>query len=294
MGASDVGLDLSWHSVELGGPLRRAIDAWAATIGARPVVIASHGNPEVGVAPISGAMWQKLSRMFRIDFVGPEPVDLIIRIRGGNLAYLRDLLEAIWEDDRIVRRAVVLDWAMSAGTLLALSCGQVVLGRGSYVGPVSPQIAMLPGNFPSATAETIELLGRYPALVSRSPDELRAFTVSMQWRQEIERWIGLAGQANGWKPATSAKISSTLLDWKRPHDSHLYHRELSEIPDVFQSASATEDAALADLRDLLDVDLLQPTPHGVLAHSIVFGDQLHRLYVPAFDRDAAPETVGKP
>jgi hypothetical protein len=113
----------------------------------------------------------------------------------------------------------------------------------------------------------------------------------MQWRREIERWIGLVGQANDWEPATSAKISSALLDWSRPHDSHLFHRELSGIPEVFAPASATEDDALDNLRDLLDVDRLQPTPHGVLAHSIAFGDQLHRLYVPMAHHTVPSEPV---
>ena len=73
-------------------------------------------------------------------------LDLILHTPGGAIAatesittYLRQMF-----GDNI--RAIVPQIAMSAGTMLSLSCKSVVLGKHSSLGPIDPQIGGIPAD----------------------------------------------------------------------------------------------------------------------------------------------------
>ena len=66
-------------------------------------------------------------------------LDLILHTPGGNIAAAEsivDYLHSIFGDDI---RAIVPQMAMSAGTMIALSCKQIIMGKHSSLGPVDPQ-----------------------------------------------------------------------------------------------------------------------------------------------------------
>lgn len=66
-------------------------------------------------------------------------LDLIIHTPGGSLASAISIVEYIHSvfDDDI--RAFVPQLAMSAGTMIALSCKEIVMGKQSALGPIDPQ-----------------------------------------------------------------------------------------------------------------------------------------------------------
>ncbi len=66
-------------------------------------------------------------------------LDLILHTPGGNTAATESIvnyLKAIFGNDI---RAFVPQIAMSAGTMIALSCKEIVMGKQSNIGPIDPQ-----------------------------------------------------------------------------------------------------------------------------------------------------------
>lgn len=67
-------------------------------------------------------------------------LDLILHTPGGDLAATESIinyLHTIFNDDI---RAFVPQISMSAGTIIALSCKEIVMGKQSSLGPVDPQL----------------------------------------------------------------------------------------------------------------------------------------------------------
>ncbi|MFN7220099.1 MAG: SDH family Clp fold serine proteinase [Burkholderiales bacterium] len=71
-------------------------------------------------------------------------LDLILHTPGGDVSAtesLIDYLHSLYNGDI---RAIVPQLAMSGGTLMALSCSEIIMGRQSSLGPVDPQIGGMP------------------------------------------------------------------------------------------------------------------------------------------------------
>lgn len=71
-------------------------------------------------------------------------VDIILHTPGGDLAATESIIDYLHSLYNGNIRAIVPQIAMSAGTLIALSCKEIVMGRQSSLGPVDPQIAGMP------------------------------------------------------------------------------------------------------------------------------------------------------
>lgn len=70
-------------------------------------------------------------------------LDLILHTPGGDMAATESLVEylrAMFGEDI---RAIVPQIAMSGGTLIALSCKKIIMGKESSVGPIDPQFGAL-------------------------------------------------------------------------------------------------------------------------------------------------------
>lgn len=67
-------------------------------------------------------------------------LDLILHTPGGDVAATESLVDYLHSLYNGNIRAIVPQLAMSGGTLIALSCKSIVMGRHSSIGPVDPQI----------------------------------------------------------------------------------------------------------------------------------------------------------
>lgn len=73
-------------------------------------------------------------------------LDLVLHTPGGEIAATESLvnyLRAMFGSDI---RAVVPELAMSAGTMVALSCREILMGEHSSLGPIDPQIGGIPAH----------------------------------------------------------------------------------------------------------------------------------------------------
>ena len=119
-----------------------------------------------------------MSTVYKLDKT--KGLDLVLHTPGGDPAatesivnYLRSIF-----DKNI--RAIVPHMAMSAGTMLACSCKEIIMAKHSSLGPIDPQYSGIPvinvkEEFEKAKGEMVdkpetaiywrELLGKYPAAI---------------------------------------------------------------------------------------------------------------------------------
>lgn len=103
-------------------------------------------------------------------------LDLILHTPGGDLAATESIIDYLHSlyDGNI--RAIVPQLAMSAGTLMALSCKEILLGRQSSLGPVDPQIAGMPAQ------GLIEEFERIKQDVTDNPSMIHV------WQPMLQKW----------------------------------------------------------------------------------------------------------
>ena len=73
-------------------------------------------------------------------------LDLLLHTPGGEVAATESLVNYLRAMFGTNIRAVVPELAMSAGTMMALSCGEILMGEHSSLGPIDPQIAGIPAH----------------------------------------------------------------------------------------------------------------------------------------------------
>lgn len=71
-------------------------------------------------------------------------LDLILHTPGGDVAATESIIDYLHSLYNGNVRAIIPQLAMSGGTLIALSCKEIIMGRQSSLGPVDPQIGGMP------------------------------------------------------------------------------------------------------------------------------------------------------
>ena len=67
-------------------------------------------------------------------------LDLILHTPGGNLAATESIVDYLKSLFGTNIRAFIPQIAMSAGTMIALSCSEIIMGKESNIGPIDPQV----------------------------------------------------------------------------------------------------------------------------------------------------------
>lgn len=73
-------------------------------------------------------------------------LDLVLHTPGGSIAAAESLVDYLRRMFGTNIRAVIPQIAMSAGTMLACSCHEIILGKQSNLGPIDPQMNGMPAN----------------------------------------------------------------------------------------------------------------------------------------------------
>lgn len=71
-------------------------------------------------------------------------LDLILHTPGGDIAATEALVKYLWTMFDKDIRVIVPQLAMSAGTMIACSSKQIIMGKQSSLGPIDPQIGGIP------------------------------------------------------------------------------------------------------------------------------------------------------
>ena len=126
-------------------------------------------------------------------------VDLILHTPGGDIAATESIvnyLKSLFGSDI---RAIVPQISMSAGTMIAMSCKEIIMGRQSSLGPIDPQMngvacQMVVDEFNRAVTEVRAnpaSLGLWQTIIGKyTPTFLTACSDAIKWSEELaERWL---------------------------------------------------------------------------------------------------------
>ena len=169
-------------------------------------------------------------------------LDLFVYTSGGDTAAtesLVDYLRSMFGNDI---RAIVPQLAMSAGTMIALSCKEIVMGKHSSLGPIDPQIGGIPApgileEFQQATRDiqlnqaTIPLW--QPIIAKYHPTLIGACQKAITWSNAmVTNWL-ITGMFEG--EADASAKAQVIIDELGSHaltKSHARHISLSKAQEI--------------------------------------------------------------
>jgi serine dehydrogenase proteinase len=198
-------------------------------------------------------------------------LDLISHTPGGSIAAtesLVDYLHKIFGNDI---RAIIPQIAMSAGTMIACSCREIMMTRHANLGPIDPQLGTLPAygvkeEFERACKEVKADHSRIPiwqAIIGRyGPTFLGQCENAIAWSKKFVEsqleTVMFDQDAQARKKAK--KIVRRLTDY-RGNKTHARHIHFEELQDMGLKVSLIESD-----QDLQDVVL---TVHHCFMHSLM-------------------------
>ena len=185
-------------------------------------------------------------------------LDLIIHSPGGSIAATQSIVDYLHQMFGNDIRAIVPQIAMSAGTMVACSCREILMGKHSNLGPIDPHLSGVPAygiiqEFEQACREVKDdpskvhiwqaIIGQY------RPTFLRQCKHAIDWSDafvmnELET-VMFEQDANA---KTKAKaIVRKLTDYKgnKTHNRHIHYDELHRMG--LNVTLIENDATLQDL-----------------------------------------------
>lgn len=121
-------------------------------------------------------------------------LDLILHTPGGDIAVTESIVSYLKSIFGHNVRAIIPQLSMSAGTLIAMSCKEIVMGKQSSLGPIDPQIngiacQMVIDEFYQAANEVKQnpaSLGLWQTIISKySPTYLTVCKDAVKWSDEL-------------------------------------------------------------------------------------------------------------
>lgn len=188
-------------------------------------------------------------------------LDLVLHTPGGELAATESLVHYLRQLFDANIRAIVPQIAMSAGSMIACACKEILMGKHSNIGPIDPQLGGLPAHgiveeFKkakeeiAADAKTIPVW--QPIIARYHPTLIGECEKAIKWSEQIvKEWL-LEGMLKGTpKPdETAEKIVKELGDHSLTlsHSRHITREQAKalglkivdiEKPDELQDAILT-------------------------------------------------------
>jgi enoyl-CoA hydratase/carnithine racemase len=147
-------------------------------------------------------------------------LDLILHTPGGETAATEsivDYLHTMFDSDM---RAIVPQLAMSAGTMIACACKEIIMGKQSSLGPIDPQLGFLPAHgiveefkraFEEVKADPAKVPIWQPIIAKYHPTLIGECEKAIEWSNEITKeWLTRSMFKND--PKGAAKIDSIVAE----------------------------------------------------------------------------------
>ena len=171
-------------------------------------------------------------------------LDLILHTPGGGIATTQAMvgyLRAMFGRDI---RAIVPQLAMSAGTMIALSCSSIIMGKQSSLGPIDPQFGGIPADvvvaeFSRAMAEITEdpakaavwapILGRY------TPSFLTQCEHACTWSRTFVKDALIRNMFSDFPDPKAGAAAEAVVDAlatssrNKAHDRHISAEEIQHL-----------------------------------------------------------------
>lgn len=128
---------------------RRYLRKMSEVTGRNVIVYYSGWLQKPGVSALSAQVNDDDKNGFMATIHGldrTKGLDLLLHTPGGEIAATESIVDYLRSMFGKDIRAVVPQLAMSAGTMIALSCREVLMGTHSSLGPIDPQIGGVPAH----------------------------------------------------------------------------------------------------------------------------------------------------
>jgi hypothetical protein len=178
-------------------------------------------------------------------------LDLVLHTPGGETAATESLVDYLRSMFGQNMRAMVPQLAMSAGTMIALSCGEVVMGKHSSLGPIDPQFGGIAAHgiveeFKRAVAEIAAnpLLAAVwqPIIAKYQPTLIGECEKAMKWSEEmVDEWLKTGMFADDPERDEKAEKVVKELGDHALMKSHARHIPLGKAREIGIKVVALED-----------------------------------------------------
>jgi hypothetical protein len=185
-------------------------------------------------------------------------LDLILHTPGGSLAAAESIVDYLRQMFGTNIRAVVPQLAMSAGTMIACSCKEILMGKQSNLGPIDPQFGGVPAygvidEFKKAVAEVKKdpaaipmwqtIIGKYhPTFIGQCEH-------AIEWSKEVvEKWLvtGMfAGKRDAAAKASKVVKALSSPELVRSHSRHIHMDDCKKLG--LKIVELEKDQTLQDL-----------------------------------------------
>jgi hypothetical protein len=191
-----------------------------------------------------------MSAIYKMD--RSKGLDLILHTPGGDMAATESLIDYLRSMFNSDIRAIIPQIAMSGGTIIALSCNKILMGKESSIGPVDPQFGSVAANGLLAEFERIRkeiksdpsnALLWEPVLRKIQPGFITECENALKWSKEMSRRFLQTGMFSN-DPNSKRRIDKIIshLTEKKTTVNHGRHIGLDEAKEIFgEHVEALED-----------------------------------------------------
>lgn len=186
-------------------------------------------------------------------------LDLILHTPGGDMAATESLVDYLHSMFELDINAFIPQIAMSGGTIMALACRNIYMGKQSSIGPIDPQFMGRPvvgiiEDFKRARNEILEnpqnALLWEPILRKLEPGSIASLEGAIDWSHEMARRFLRKNMFRD--DVGAAKKIKSIINHLTDHQktkNHGRHISLSEAKSIFGDGvkELEEDQKLQDL-----------------------------------------------
>ncbi|HHV74986.1 MAG TPA: S49 family peptidase [Thermoanaerobacterium sp.] len=190
-----------------------------------------------------------MSAIDKLDLT--KGLDLILHTPGGDIAATESLVYYLRAMFGTNIRAIIPQIAMSAGTMIACACKEIIMGEHSSIGPIDPQLNGIPAHgiieeFKRAFLEIKEDSAKIPLwqpiIAKYSPTLIGECEKAIKWSSElVKSWL-VSGMFAGEKDGDSKayKVIQELGDHALTL-SHARHISIEHARNIGLKVTALED-----------------------------------------------------
>lgn len=238
-------------------------------------------------------------------------LDLILHTPGGETAATESLVDYLRSMFGADIRAIVPQLALSAGTMIACSCKEILMGKQSSLGPIDPQFMGIPAHgvveeFNRAKTEIKNdqrnMFLWQPILAKYNPTLIGECEKSIKWSKEmVTEWLTsgmFAGDPNA--SITAGNIVKELSDHALTM-SHARHLSADKCKSIGLKINLIEDdqelqEAILSVHHAV-IHTLGETPAFKIIENqngVAFIQVAQTVVIPGSPRAGAPEQADQP
>lgn len=178
-------------------------------------------------------------------------LDLVLHTPGGDIAATEALVKYLKSFFGTDIRAIVPQLAMSAGTMIACSCKEIILGKHSNLGPIDPQFRGIPcQGVIEEFDDAVDAVKRDPSnlpisqmIISKyHPTFIGECKKAIDWSQTmVKEWLS-EGMFRGMPDnEQKAEVVARLLGSHVKHKTHSRHISPNECREIGLNISMMEN-----------------------------------------------------